>query len=138
MELALEGKLTRKLNMFKVNYKLKISNILINIVMGNLTYFFSVSNYKKCLFTNHNDDQELSNKSRGQLNFDWHNCHYIQNKEQFIEWKQRLGGHMLKGGSRHSSGGKREVLDVFKSVQVRVVAISEDIKKNLLLLFWHI
>jgi hypothetical protein len=57
------------------------------------------------------------------LNFDWHNCHYIQNKEQFIEWKQRLGGNMLKRGRSNTSGGKREVLDVFKSVQVRVVTI---------------
>jgi len=69
--------------------------------------------------------QELSNKSRGQLNFDWHNCHYIQNKEQFIEWKQRLGGNFAKrrGGRL---GEKREVLDVFKSVQVRVTELHLD------------
>jgi len=86
MELALEGKLTRKLNLFK----------------------------------------ELSTKTRGQLNFDWHNCQYIQSKEQFIEWKQRLGGNMVKQGGGFSKGGKREVLDVFKST----VAEEEDIKSD--------
>ena len=62
--------------------------------------------------------QELSTKTRGQLNFDWHNCQYIQSKEQFIEWKQRLGGNMVKQGGGFSKGGKREVLDVFKSTVV--------------------
>jgi hypothetical protein len=72
-----------------------------------------------CLYFNACVSQDLSNKSRGQLNYDWHNCHYIQNKEQFAEWKQRMGGNLLRsGGVFRRAGEKREVLDVFKSVQV--------------------
>ena len=44
-----------------------------------------------------------------------------------MEWKQRLGGNMVnKGGSKYKRGEKREVLDVFKSVQ----AEEEDIKND--------
>jgi len=67
-----------------------------------------------------NQLKEILGKSKGQIQYDWKAVQYIQSKEQFIDWKQTMGGKRGPPQKR----GQREVLDTFKDVAMA----EEDLK----------
>jgi len=52
--------------------------------------------------------------SKGSISYDWRGVDYINNKDDFIEWKYKMGGRV--GGKKNPDHGKpREVLDSFRA-----------------------
>merc|ERR1712119_223557 len=64
--------------------------------------------------------KEILTKSKGQIQYDWKAVQYIQSREQFIDWKQTMGGNRKPPQKR----GPRECLDQFKATTME----EEDLK----------
>jgi hypothetical protein len=67
-----------------------------------------------------NQLKEILTKSKGQIQYDWKAVQYIQSREQFIDWKQTMGGNRKPPQKR----GPRECLDMFKATTME----EEDLK----------
>lgn len=89
---------------------------------GTFTFYYMELALEAKLQRKVNQLKEILGKSKGQIQYDWKSVQYIQSKEQFIDWKQSMGGSR---GPPKKRSGQREVLDTFKAV-----AMDEEELKN--------
>jgi len=87
---------------------------------GTFTFYYMELALEAKLQRKVNQLKEILGKSKGQIQYDWKAVQYIQSKEQFIDWKQSMGGSKRAPKPR----GQREVLDTFKAVTMT----EEDLK----------
>merc|ERR1719369_1974573 len=88
---------------------------------GTFTFYYMELALEAKLQRKVNQLKEILGKSKGQIQYDWKAVQYIQSKEQFIDWKQSMGGSRRAPKRRD---GKRDVMDTFKAVTMT----EEDLK----------
>jgi len=88
---------------------------------GTFTFYYMELALEAKLQRKVNQLKEILGKSKGQIQYDWKAVQYIQSKEQFIDWKQSMGGSKRAPKRRE---GQREVMDTFKAVAMT----EEDLK----------
>merc|ERR1712080_556402 len=88
---------------------------------GTFTFYYMELALEAKLQRKVNQLKDILGKSKGQIQYDWKAVQYIQSKEQFIDWKQSMGGSRRAPKKRD---GQREVLDTFKAVAMT----EEDLK----------
>merc|ERR1719273_2774324 len=77
---------------------------------GTFTFYYMELALEAKLQRKVNQLKEILTKSKGQIQYDWKSVQYIQSREQFIDWKQTMGGNRKPPQKR----GPRECLDQFK------------------------
>merc|ERR1712029_633528 len=87
---------------------------------GTFTFYYMELALEAKLQRKVNQLKDILGKSKGQIQYDWKAVQYIQSKEQFIDWKQSMGGSRRAPRKRD----QREVLDTFKAVAMT----EEDLK----------
>jgi len=78
---------------------------------GTFTFYYMELALEAKLQRKVNQLKEILTKSKGTIQYDWKAVQYIQSREQFIDWKQTMGGNRKPPQKR----GQREVLDTFKA-----------------------
>merc|ERR1719219_3199100 len=74
---------------------------------GTYTFYYLELALEAKLQRKVNQLKDVMGKSKGEIQYDWKAVQYIQSKEQFIDWKQSMGGS--RRGPRKRDG-QREVL----------------------------
>jgi hypothetical protein len=87
---------------------------------GTFTFYYMELALEAKLQRKVNQLKEILTKSKGQIQYDWKAVQYIQSREQFIDWKQTMGGNRKPPQKR----GPRECLDMFKATTME----EEDLK----------
>merc|ERR1711962_242838 len=59
---------------------------------GTFTFYYMELALEAKLQRKVNQLKDILGKSKGQIQYDWKAVQYIQSKEQFIDWKQSMGG----------------------------------------------
>ena len=59
---------------------------------GTLTFYYMELALEVILQCKVNQLKDILGKSKGQIQYNWKAVQYIQSKEQFIDWKQSMGG----------------------------------------------
>ena len=94
---------------------------------GNFTFYYLELGLEKKLAHKLNQLRETLVKTKGRIEYNLPGTRYIRSKEEFIEWREKMGGDYVRSSS-FSRGdlGLREVLDSFKGGEME----EEDIKKE--------
>jgi len=87
---------------------------------GTFTFYYMELALEAKLQRKVNQLKEILTKSKGQIQYDWKAVQYIQSREQFIDWKQTMGGNRKPPQKR----GPRECLDSFRATAME----EEDLK----------
>lgn len=61
--------------------------------------------------------KSLLKNSRGRIEYDWRDVEYIRTKDDYLDWKEQMGGEREVGRDhrRYERKGPKECLDTFKS-----------------------
>jgi hypothetical protein len=84
------------------------------IPAGVFTFYYMELALEAKLQRKMNQLKELLNKSKGLIQYDWKGVQYIQSRDQFIDWKSRMGG-VREGDQPRRREGPREVIDTFRA-----------------------
>ena len=59
--------------------------------------------------------KSLLNSSKGRIEYDWRDVEYIRTKDDYLDWKEQMGGESDWDYRRYKRTGPKECLDAFKS-----------------------
>lgn len=66
--------------------------------------------------------KRILKKSDGKVEYDWRDVEYIRTKNDYLDWKDKMGGDRNFDSSRPRRSGLKECIDSFK----RVAAVEEE------------
>ena len=66
--------------------------------------------------------KRILNKSDGKVEYDWRDVEYIRTKNDYLDWKYKMGGDRNFDSSRPRRSGLKDCIDSFK----RVAAVEEE------------
>ena len=59
--------------------------------------------------------KDLLKSSKGRIEYDWRDVEYIRTKEDYLDWKEQMGGQYAAMDRYYDRKGPKECLDTFKS-----------------------